>query len=185
MRVVMRPVASPGGQATRRPALPAPLTRMPLRLSQLVIGIATATGAWLLVTGPIALAAATLSLAATVALVVGVSLVWDSFDESRPDLATGKHAEAFQSQAAGLVTLQGVVLTLVLTLADQTTSTTIKAGGVALVIGVLFGLVLAGLVALGISGQGQLLIATLVFNLTVWSCAYGLLCLAAALVLET
>ncbi|HEY9409502.1 MAG TPA: hypothetical protein VIP77_07970, partial [Jiangellaceae bacterium] len=94
------------------------------------------------------------------------------------------HAAAFRAQATALVTLQAVVLTLVLTLAGDNASPTVKVAGVALVVGVLLGLVQGGLVALGVAGSGQVAIATLVFNLTMVACGYGLLCLAAELVLE-
>jgi hypothetical protein len=113
---------------------------------------------------------------------VAIAVFWDRLDDPRGPRA-GTHGAAFRAQAAALVTLQGVVLALVLTLAGDDPSLTVKVAGAALVTGVLLGLLQAGLVAIDVTSDGQIAIATILFNLTLWACAYGLLCLAAELVL--
>lgn len=95
------------------------------------------------------------------------------------------HGGALQAQAAALVTLQGVVLGLVLALGDQQTTVTVKVAGLALVIGVLIGLLLVTMTAMGATGRPRLMLSAMLFQLTVWAGGYGLLCLASSLALES
>jgi len=152
------------------------------RMPKVVAAAATGTGLVLLASGRTALGAATLGLGATVYALVAISVTWDRLDDPHGPRAGG-HGRAFRAQAAALVTLQGVVLALVVTLAGGDPSPTVKVAGVALVVGVLLGLLQAGLVGIDVTSDGQTAIATFLFNLTLWACAYGLLCLAAELVL--
>jgi hypothetical protein len=151
-------------------------------MPKVVAAAATGTGLVLLASGRTALGAATLGLGATVYALVAISVTWDRLDDPHGPRA-GAHGRAFRAQAAALVTLQGVVLALVVTLAGGDPSPTVKVAGVALVVGVLLGLLQAGLVGIDVTSDGQTAIATFLFNLTLWACAYGLLCLAAELVL--
>lgn len=178
-RIVTRP---PGDDGTDDVA--SRLWRAMPVLYQAVAVAAALIGVLLLLAGEPALGSATLALALFVSAVLVLSRVWNRLDPPVRPRTEVSHTAAFRAQAAALVTLQAVVLTLVLTLAGDDASPTVKVAAVALVVGVLLGLVQGGLVALGVSGSGQVAIATLVFNLTMWACGYGLLCLAAELVLE-
>ncbi|MGH9252471.1 MAG: hypothetical protein ACRD0W_23560 [Acidimicrobiales bacterium] len=152
------------------------------RLPKVVAAVAAAAGLALIASGHSPLGAATLGLAATVYALLAITVFWDRLDDPHGPSAGGRGA-AFRGPAAALVTLQGVVLALVLTLAGDDPSLTVRVAGVALVVGVLLGLLQAGLVAIDATSDGQTAIATILFNLMLWACAYGLLCLAAELVL--
>jgi hypothetical protein len=92
---------------------------------------------------------------------------------------------ALRSEATGLVTLQGVVLGLVFSfLGGHAVTATVQVAAVALVVGVLLGLLLLSLIAFGIDNPRQGRIAAQVFILSLNAAAYGLLCIGAATVFE-
>ncbi len=179
-----------------RSSPPAPVTRPPrddgagwTRLARahrwVAIGSATA-GVLLLLNDEPALGAAALGFAVTVRAYIAVTLAWNRRHVDPPGAATPEPAavgKTFGDFAAVLVALQGVTLALVLTLGGAAPTSTIRVAGVALVAGVLLGLLLGQAAAGGVSA-GQRLLATVFLTLTVWACAFGLLCLGAALVFE-
>jgi hypothetical protein len=92
---------------------------------------------------------------------------------------------AMRTEATSLVTLQGVVLGLVFSfLGDRAVSPAVAVASVALVVGVLLGLLLLGLIAFGINERREAWVAAQLFLLSLSAAAYGLLCIAAATVFE-
>jgi hypothetical protein len=92
---------------------------------------------------------------------------------------------AIRTEATGLVTLQGVVLGLVFSfIGNRVVTPAVAVASVALVIGVLLGLLLLGLIAFGINDRREAWVAAQLFLLSLSAAAYGLLCIAAATVLE-
>lgn len=92
---------------------------------------------------------------------------------------------AMRTETSGLVALQGVVLGLVFSfISGAAVSPTVRVAAVALVVGVLLGLLLLSLIAFGIDDARQGRIAAQVFILSLNAAAYGLLCIGAATVFE-
>jgi hypothetical protein len=147
--------------------------------------VALVAGALLVNGGELALGIAALAQALVVAAYFGLVLVWLGLGTGSggPDLVAG--TTGFQKEAAGLVSLAGVVLTLVIAfVANDAATSTVKAAGVALVICALTGILLAGLVATGVHTEAQYFLASIVYSASIWTLSFGLLCLATALVFE-
>lgn len=143
----------------------------------------------MLLTGTWAGAAATLSLAIVVVVFEKVGYAWNHAvpgpDEPEMPGGDADKTTAFLALASALVTLQGVVITLVFSLLGANeASFVIDVGAAALVLGLLSGLVTAFMVAPGISSQLQLRMAGHGLRVTVWACSYGLLCVAMAVIVE-
>lgn len=77
------------------------------------------------------------------------------------------------------IQVQGVVLGLVFAFSHQD-SVVVKVGVVALAVGIVVGLLLYGLTAFEVTGQRTLSAAVILFDLTLFALAYGLLCLVTA-----
>jgi hypothetical protein len=90
---------------------------------------------------------------------------------------------AMTAATALAIQVQGVVLGLVFAFTRQD-STTVKVGAVSLGLGVVVGLLLYSLAAINISGPRTQAVAVFLFNLTLWTLAYGLLCIVAAFVAQ-
>jgi hypothetical protein len=131
-----------------------------------------------------ALVAATWGLFGVIALWVGGALLWGAINPraaEEPDLS-----ELLRNAANVVITVDGVVLGLVYTFSTTrgaSVPTVVKVGALALVLGVVVGLLLYSLVAGKITTRTAVMIATGLFSLVSWSLAYGLLCIVFALVL--
>jgi hypothetical protein len=144
-----------------------------------------------IVVGLVLLWATTALAAATLALGV-VLLFFQRFAIAMGGLAASPSSPdiqlvgtAMRAETAGLVTLQGVVLGLVFSfLGDHAVTPAVGVAAVALVCGVLLGLLLLSLIAFGIQDHRQAHVAAHLFILSLSSAAYGLLCIAAATVFE-
>jgi len=90
---------------------------------------------------------------------------------------------AMTAATALAIQVQGVVLGLVFAFTRQD-SITVKVGAVSLGLGVIVGLLLYSLAAIDVSGPRTQAIAVFLFNLTLWTLAYGLLCIVAAFVAQ-
>jgi hypothetical protein len=133
-----------------------------------------------------ALRAATWGLFVVVVLWVGGALLWGAINPpaaNEPDLS-----ELLRNAANVVITVDGVVLGLIYTFsAGKGTAipTVVKVGVLALVAGVVVGLLLYALVAGRITTRPAVAVATGLFSLIAWALAYGLLCIVFALVLPT
>jgi hypothetical protein len=131
-----------------------------------------------------ALVAATWGLFVVMALWVGGAVLWGAVNlpaTEEPDLS-----ELLRNAANVVITVDGVVLGLVYTFSttrEAPIPTVVKVGALALVLGVVVGLLLYSLVAGKITTRTAVAIATGLFSLIAWSLAYGLLCIVFALVL--
>jgi hypothetical protein len=97
---------------------------------------------------------------------------------------SGRQLSPAMTAATSLaIQVQGVVLGLVFAFSHQD-STTVKVGAISLGLGVVVGLLLYSLAAIDISGRRTQAVAVLLFNLTLWTLAYGLLCIVAAFVTQ-
>jgi hypothetical protein len=94
-------------------------------------------------------------------------------------------AATFTSLATSLVTLNGVVLALVFSfLGEGEASLTVKLGAGSLALGILFGLTMMLAVSFGASTNERVAIAFNLLLVSAYAAAYGILCIAAAVVLE-
>lgn len=131
-----------------------------------------------------ALVAATWGLFVVMALWVGGAVLWGAINPpapEEPDLS-----ELLRNAANVVITVDGVVLGLIYTFSttrEAPIPTVVKVGAMALVLGVVVGLLLYSLVAGKITTRAAVAIATGLFSLIAWSLAYGLLCIVFALVL--
>lgn len=131
--------------------------------------------------------------AATLLLALGVNLYLRLADAYNRTTGTPRGqqdpaasvAANFTSLATSLVTLNGVVLALVFSfLGEGEASLVVKLGAAALALGILLGLTLMLAVSFGVSTRERVDIAFNLLLSTVYGCAYGILCIAAAVVLE-
>jgi hypothetical protein len=133
-----------------------------------------------------ALRAATWGLFLVVVLWVGGALLWGAINPpaaNEPDLS-----ELLRNAANVVITVDGVVLGLIYTFSTSKGAaipTVVKVGVLALVVGVVVGLLLYALVAGRITTRPAVAVATGLFSLIAWALAYGLLCIVFALVLPT
>ena len=131
-----------------------------------------------------ALVAATWALFIVVILWVGGASVWGAINPpalNEPDLS-----DLLRNAANLVITVDGVVLGLIYTFSTAgkaPTPAVVKVGALALVAGVIVGLLLYSLVAGRITTRTSVAVATALFSLIAWTLAYGLLCIVFALVL--
>ncbi|GGQ72091.1 hypothetical protein [Kitasatospora griseola] len=147
---------------------------------------------------PMTLIVATFSLAAIIVLYIASALLWEALSgaqevDLRPAAAIPQTPERTfplspaMAQATQLaVTVQGVVLGLVFAfLGSREATATIKVGAVALVVGVILGLLLYALVVIEVPGNSCAAMAGVLFNWCLWSASYGLTCVVCSLFDQT
>lgn len=171
-----------------QPTRTTPGLRLSRQLTVLFPRASLVVGLVLLLVGQAPLGAATLALGLVALGFRRVGRLWTRLSGSgRSDETSFAAAgRAMQTEAAALVTVQGVALTLIFSfLGDQPASAVTKVAAISLVVGLCLALLLSGLVTTtGIVQASQRAVAFQVFNWTTWACAYGLLCLTSAVVLE-
>jgi hypothetical protein len=117
--------------------------------------------------------------------VVG-ALIWGEINPraaGEPDLS-----DLLRNAAAVVITVDGVVLGLIYTFtsaSNHPATLTGKVGALALVVGLMLGLLLYSLVAGKITTLRSIAVATGLYSLTAWALAYGLLCVAFTLVVPS
>ena len=91
---------------------------------------------------------------------------------------------ALQPFATSLVSTSAVVLGLLSALSSRGFSTTAKVGVVSLTLDVLVGIALVGLLLAGFrsADRGAAALVAILFNVVWWGLAFGLLCIAMALI---
>ncbi|MFF0554800.1 hypothetical protein [Streptomyces sp. NPDC004266] len=136
---------------------------------------------------PITLIIATFTLSPVIFLYLGANLLWGFLAEFGTQNVHGSGGQSSQAsimaEAAKLtVTVQGVALGLVFAFAkNRDVDLTVQVGAVALVAGVILGLLLYTLVVVDLPTVPCQVVASILYNMTLWSASYGLTCIAFSL----